>query len=146
MAFLAAVPVWVSVATAVASAGAGVYSAVQQRNAGIEQSNQIKAQARQEGNAATQREIDRRRDLMRALASQNASAGAAGIETGGSYGAGIRRNIRENQNDLLVDSAGSSARQSALASAARGAVTQGNASAATSLLDTAGKAYKSLGR
>jgi len=144
MAFLATIPAWVGVASAAVSAAAGIYSAAQQKRAGALMENNIKVQARSEADAATQREIDRRKDLLRALSSQNASAGASGIETGGSFGGIVRRNIAENQNDLLISNANTQVRQRALASQASNAVEQGNAAAATSLMDTIGKTYKSI--
>lgn len=144
MAFVAAIPVatWISAAGVAVAAGAGIYSAYQQKKAGQIQAGELKAQARTEADAARQREIERRRDLLRALASQNAAAGAAGIETGGSLGGIIKRNIRENTNDLLVENANTQARQRALASRASNARKQGNVAATTSLLDTAASTYK----
>lgn len=123
----------------------GAMSAISARNAGVAQSNELKYQAYTEGLAAKQREIDRRRDLMKALSSQNAATGAGGIELGGSFGGIIRRNIKDNQSDLLVDAAGVSARQQAMLLAAKNAKAQGNMQAVTSLLDTAGKVYNQLG-
>lgn len=128
----------------IATVAAGVAGAVQQRNAGIIQSNELKAQARVEGDAAKGREIDRRRNLIRALASQNASAGSAGVELGGSIGGIIQTDIRNNQQDLLTDAAGTSARQRDLAIGAKNARSQGNLGAVTSLLDTAGSAIKTM--
>lgn len=142
MAFVAAVPAWVGVATAVVGAGAGIYSAYNTAKTGAIQAAELKAQARTEADAAMQQQIERRRDLLRALASQNAAAGAAGIETGGSFGGIVRRQINENSNDLLVQDANSQSRQRALASRASNARQSANASAATSLLDTAGTTYK----
>lgn len=144
MAFLAAVPAWVGIASAAVSAGAGIYSAYQTQKAGALQAAELKAQARQEADAAQQTAINRRKDLLRALASQNAAAGATGIETTGSFGGIIRKNINDNTNDLLVDNATTQARQRALASRASNAVQSANAAAATSLMDTVGKTYKSL--
>lgn len=141
MAFLAAVPAWVGIASAAVSAGVGVYSAIQTKKAGQLQAEELKSQARTEGLAAKQREIERRRSLLRALSSQNAAAGAAGIETGGSFGAIVQRQIDDNANDLLVENANTSARQRAYASRASNAVSAANSSAAVSLLDTASKTY-----
>jgi hypothetical protein len=132
-------------ALTVAGAAAGVYSAVQQRQAGIEASAEAKAQAKTEEVNSNQREIDRRRDLIRALSSQNAAAAAAGADNSGSTGAIMRRDIKDAQNDLLFSSVNSDSRQRALRSRASNAVKQGNAGAATSLLDTAGKLYKKAG-
>lgn len=142
MAFVAAVPAWVSIAGAVAGAAAGVYSAYSTQRAGQAQAAELKNQARTEADAAAQQQIERRRDLLRSLASQNAAAGAAGIETGGAFGGIVRRQIAENSNDLLVQDANSQARQRSLASRASNARQSGNAAAATSLLDTVGTTYK----
>lgn len=127
-----------------ASAVGGVGAAIQQRNTGIIQSNELKATARVEADAAKGREIERRRSLIRALASQNAAAGAAGVETSGSIGGIILSDIRQNEQDLLTDAAGASARQRALTVGAQNARTQGNLGAAVSLLDTAAKVGKQL--
>lgn len=142
MAFIAAVPAWVSVVSAVAGVVAGGISAYNTAKAGKIQAADLKVQARTEESAARQREIDRRRSLLRALASQNAAAGAAGIETGGSFGAIVQRNIADNANDLLVDNANTQARQQALAARASNAVKSANTAAAASLLDTASNTYK----
>lgn len=150
MAFLAAAPAilgGMTVGTAIlvgATGAAGIGAALSQRNAGIAASHEAKAQARLEGIAAKDRELDRRRDLLRALSSQNAAAGVGGVETSGSIGGIMRRNIRDASNDLLRDSANTSARVSGLNSKAKNARRQGNLAAATSLLDTAGKVVDQL--
>lgn len=123
---------------------AGTAAAIQQRNAGIAVSNEAKLEAKKEGDAARGREIERRRDLIRAISSQNARAGALGIATTGSVGAIARADIRDAQNDLLTDSVNTQTRQSILRSQARNARAQGNLGAVTSLLDTGAKAYKQL--
>lgn len=125
----------------VAGAGVSAYSSIEQGKAA---SNQAKAQARAEGDSAKQQQIDRRRQLLTALASQNAAAGAGGIETNGSVAAGVRTNIRDNSNDLLVIGANNSARQQALREQASNATFAGNLGAASSLLDAAPKAYSIL--
>lgn len=130
---------------ALAGAAAGIYGAVQQHQAGEAQKAQLNAQAKTEAVAAQQREIERRRNLIRALSSQNAAAGAAGITTDGSVGAIMRRDIKDNQNDLLFSGVNTASRQRALRSEASNAARIGNANAATSLLDTAGKTYRALG-
>jgi len=126
-----------------AAAAAG--SAIQQRNAGIARSNEMKAQARVEGDAAKGREIERRRNLIRALASQNAAAGSAGVELGGSIGGIALADIRQNQQDLLTDAAGASASERALRVGASNARRQGNLGATVSLLDSASKMFGSFG-
>lgn len=144
MAFMASIPAIIGAASAIASAGAGVYSAQMTKKAGAEQANQLKLQARAEASAAKQDEIGRRRNLMRALASQSAAAGARGIEATGSFGNIMARDIAENENDLLITGAGTSMRQRALAAAASNSRRAGNASATASLLDTAGRSGSTL--
>ena len=59
--------------------GAGVISAQQQIAAGKFAKAQSIIDAAAEGDAATQREIIRKRNLLRAISSQQAAAGAAGV-------------------------------------------------------------------
>lgn len=121
---------------------AGVAGAVQQRNAGIIQSNDMKAAARKEGDAARQREIERKRTLLRSLSDQSARAAAAGISLGGSTGALIRRDIRDATNDMLVDRSNTRSTISSLNTGAKNARRQANLGAAVSLFDTAAGAAK----
>lgn len=115
-------------------AAVGTVQAIETRNAGIAQANQYKAQIRSEGDAAKQREIDRRRDLMRALSSQNARAGALGIETGGSLGGIMGTDIKEAQMDLATNSANFSLRKRDLNAAASSAKRAANWKAVSGLL------------
>lgn len=126
----------------IALAGVGVVQAVETRNAGIAQANAYKAQIRTEGDAAKQREIDRRRDLLRALSSQNARAGALGIETGGSLGGIMSTDIKEAQMDLATNSANFSARKRDLLAAASNAKRAANWKAVSGLLGTAAAGMK----
>ena len=71
----AAIPILI--ATTVAS---GVYSAQQQKAAGKAANAEAQIAANREGDAARAREIERRRALLRAIASQNAAAGAGGVD------------------------------------------------------------------
>lgn len=140
---LAAIGGGSAVAGGVALAGlaVGAYSAIQQKNAADDQRAEIKAQAKTEALAAAQRENERRRNLIRALASQNAAAGAAAIETSGSVEALARRDIRDAHNDLLSSTANSAARQRALRSQASNAARVGRMNAATTLLDAGRRFY-----
>lgn len=122
-------------------AAAAVGKAVQTYQAGQEAAIEHKQQARLEQDAATQREIERRRELLRALASQNAAAGAAGVETGGSIGGIIRTDIKNNENDLLVSRMNSAAQYRARMRAASNAKKQGTIGAVTSLLDGGMQVY-----
>lgn len=130
---------------AVAGLAAGAYTAVQQKRAGDVQAAALRAQAKTEAVEAGRREIERRRNLIRALASQNAAAGAAGIETSGSLEAIARRDIRDAQNDLLYSTINSEARQRALRAQASNAARVGRTNAALSLIDTADRAYRVFG-
>lgn len=65
-----------------ATALAGGAAAVSAKRAGALQEIEHKRQAQEEETAARDREIERRRRLVQALASQNAEAGALGIEIG----------------------------------------------------------------
>jgi hypothetical protein len=130
---------------AVAGLALGAMSAVQQKKAGAMQAAELKAQAKTEAVAAQQRENERRRNLIRALAAQNAAAGAAGVTTDGSVEAIARRDIRDAHNDLLYHNANTQHRQSALRAQATNAVRVANINAAGSLLDSANRAYRALG-
>lgn len=132
---------WILAAVTAASVAATV---VETRNAGIATANNAAMQSRVEGDAAKQQEIQRRQQLMRALATQNAAAGAEGIETDGSVAAGARRQINQNENDLLVTDANASVRQSMLASQASNARAAGNLGAVASLLGGATKTYNAV--
>lgn len=129
-------------AMTLAAFGLGTWQAIEQKKASNQQKNQIKIQAKTEAAAGAQREVERRRNLVRALASQNAAAGAGGIQTDGSVEAIARRDIRDSNNDLLASNANTDARQRALRARASNASRSGNLSAATSLLDGANNAYR----
>jgi hypothetical protein len=122
-----------------ASVAAAGGSAYQMRAAGQAAKAQYKEQARQEAGAARQREIERRRDLISALASQNAAAGAAGVSTRAGTGlAGIAQyDINQTRRDSLVDRVNTGRSRNVLLKAGKNAQTMGNIGAATSLLDSA---------
>lgn len=129
----------VSATLLVTTIAAGAGSAIMQRNAGIAQSHQMKAQAAREGDAARQREIERRRALLRALSSQSARAGAGGVALDGSLAGIARADIRDATNDLLIDRSNTRSRQNELITGAKNARAQGNLGAAVSLFDTGAK-------
>lgn len=114
--------------------GTTVAEAYQQHEQGVAVSNQNKAKARVEALNATQRQIEMRQNMLRALASQNAGT-LGGIGTGGasSFGANTRRQLTEGQNDLLVNSANASGQISLLDQAGRNAIRQGNTNAVIDL-------------
>jgi hypothetical protein len=121
---------------AVTAAGAGIMGAVTARNAGIAQSNQLKAQAVREGDSARQREIERKRTLLRALSQQSANAGAAGVTMDGSLAGIARADIRDNTNDLMVDRSNSRSQINGLMASAKSAKREGSANAVGRLVKT----------
>ena len=129
----------VSATLLVTTIAAGVGGAVAQRNAGIAQSQQMKAEAVKEGDGARQREIERKRNLLRALSQQSANAGASGTTFGGSVAGIARADIRDATNDLLVDKSNTKSKQNALITGAKNARSQANLGAAVSLFDTGTK-------
>lgn len=129
-------------ASTVASVASGVMASAQARSAGQAQKDQYTAEARQEADAARQREIERRRALLTSLSSQNAAAAASGVSLPTAV---ANRDIKYFSSDLLYDRANTSRRTSILSTAGNNAVRAGNAAAAMSLLDTAQKAYSTYG-
>ena len=128
----------VAIAATVLTATGAAYEAHQM-------GQQVKAadarKARVEAEQATQKQIDMRRNMLRALASQNASSlGAVGVGGTGSFGANVKRQITENQNDLLVSRANASAQISLLDQAGSNAATQGNVQGVIDLTQGAAQA------
>lgn len=72
------------------------------RSAGKQDAAEIRHQAAMEGRLAKQQEIERRRSLLRALASQNASIGAAGISGAGSAGNLMAVDAKRFDEDMVV--------------------------------------------
>lgn len=111
-------------AAVAASTGASMYASHQ---AGVAQANQDKQKARVEALNEQNKQISIRQNMIRALASQNASTvGAVGTGANSGFGANARRQITQEQNDLLVSGANSSAQVSLLDQAAGNARAQGN--------------------
>lgn len=127
-------------AVVLATAAVGTYAAIQTKKAGDAASSEAKGQAVREADDARGREIQRRRNLVKSLAEQNAFAGATG-QSGGSLQAIARSDIRDANNDLLTDTVNSQARQRVLRSQGSNAQTQGNVSAVKSLFDTGTSIY-----
>lgn len=132
-------------ALAAIALGSGALAAGMQYRSGKLQEIQYKQDAKQEGDAAKQREIDRKKNLLRALASQRASAAAAGAEFSGSLANIAKVDIEEAATDLEVESVNSSRRQRALRLSGREAANAGSYAAAGSLLDSGTNAYDKLG-
>lgn len=120
----------------VVGAGLSGYSTYQ---AGQAAKAQYKEQAKQEASSARQREIDRRRELLSALASQVASAGAMGVSTRAGTGlAGIAQyDINASRKDMLADRVNTGRSRNMLLKAGKNASTMGGIGAAASLLDSA---------
>lgn len=132
-------------ALAAIALGSGALAAGAQYRSGKQQEIQFKLEAKQEGDSAKQREIERKRNLLRALASQRASAAAMGAEFSGSLGNLAKVDIEEAATDLAVDSVNSARRQRALRLSGTEASRAGTAAAAGSLLDSANTAHDKLG-
>jgi hypothetical protein len=129
---------------AIALASGALAAGMQYRSGKIQQI-QYKQEAKQEGDQARQREIERKRNLLRALASQRASAAAAGAEFSGSLLNAARVDIEEAATDLSVDQVNAARRQRALRLAGTESSRAGIAAAGGSLLDSGYKAYEKLG-
>lgn len=120
-----------------ASAGVAAYSSHEQ---GVATANSDKQKARQASLDASQKQIDMRQNMLRALASQNAGTeGAIGTGTGTSFGANTDRQISQAQNDLAANTADASAQISLLDQAGANAESAGNLGA---IGDLAGGASK----
>ena len=126
----AAVPILI--ATTVAS---GVYSAQQQKAAGKAANAEAQIAANREGDAARGREIERRRALLRAIASQNAAAGAGGVAVNA---ATLGAELMYATDDLMADRSNTLQTQSLLRLQGSNAKRAGKVGAYTTLLDTAG--------
>jgi hypothetical protein len=131
-----------------ASAAAGIYAGVESarmtRQMGRVAEGQSKIDAAAEGDAARQREILRKRALMRAISSQQARAGAGGVEFSGSIGQIAQLDIDEANRDLMIDRANTSQRQRALRLQGRNARVTSRAQSTISLLDTVATQARSL--
>jgi len=106
---------------------------------GKAESDQLKFQAQTEKFNATNREIERKRNLIRALATQNVRGAAGGIGTGGSLAAIQASSVRDFELDQSTDKAGTDARVTQLRQNASNAST-------FSLLSAAGTAVDSFDR
>lgn len=128
--------------TAIISGGLAAKSA---HDAGSIASAEAKLQAKQAGDAARGREIERKRDLLRALSTQHATAGAQGVAFSGSKAAIAVRDINDNRNDLQADRANTRTTQRVLRSRAANSRQAGTLGAVTSILDTANNLASAYG-
>lgn len=122
-----------------ATVAAGGASYVSQRRAGALQQIAYKEQAKDEEFAARDREIERRRRLVQAIASQNAEAGALGLDPAtGSRRAMLLEDTRRARLDDLTDRAMNTRRSTSLRSAGRESRRQSNIQGGVTLLNTVG--------
>ena len=130
---------------AAAAGGSAILGAGAARAAGQAQQDQYKAQARQEQDASRQREIERKRDLLKALSNQNAVVGAQGVSMTGSKAATAWKDINYAADDLLYDKANTKRSVGVLRTAGINARRQGDMAAVASLLDFGVQAYGAFG-
>lgn len=125
--------------TAAATAATGYMSYRSSVEAGKAQNAQAKMAANQEADAAREREIDRRRSLLKALATQTAAAGTAGVSTrsGTALASLAREQIKEAKNDTLLDTVNTGRERNKLLAMGKNAKMLGRMQGASSLLDTA---------
>ncbi len=136
MAFLAAVPALIGSATAAAgtlSTIATVVSVGSTLIGGIQKRNQIKSEAKIERFNATNREIERKQNLARALAIQNVRQGASGQI--GAANAFTGELSTQSSFSQTIDDAGTNFRANQLQANARDATTN-------SLLSAGSEAFK----
>jgi len=124
----AAVPIMI-----ISTIASGVNTIRQQNAAGRVASAEAQIAANREGDAARAREIERRRALLRSLASQNAVSGAYGVDPNMTI-AGA--DINYATNDFYTDQANTQATQAMLRLQGKNAKRAGTAGAFTTLLDT----------
>lgn len=127
---------YIAAAATVVAGGAAAYESHEQ---GVATQNQDKQKARVEADKETQNQISMRQNMLRALATQDATAGVGG---GGVSKANSLRQITQAQNDLMVSKSNSSAQVSLLDQAGANAAAAGNVGA---LGDVAGTTAKLAG-
>jgi len=121
-----------------AALATGVLSAEATKRAGDFRRDQYESQAKDELDSARDREIERRRRLISALASQNAEAGALGATPGiGSVAAIAKADARRASYESLADRVGTSRRTLLLKSAAKQATKQAKLGIFGTAADTA---------
>ncbi len=118
----------------------GVKEAELQRFAGKVDERQSVIDAAAEGDAARRREILRKKNLLRAISSQQAKAGATGVAfSEGSLARIAQLDIDEATEDLLIDTADTRQAQRSRLAQGRAARFVGKAKSDITLLDTAAK-------
>jgi hypothetical protein len=115
-------------------------------NAGKLSEIEASQKAQQESDAAKEREIDRKRRLVRAISNQTATAAARNIDiSSGSARAVALSDIRAAERDQLGDTVNTSRRRRSLLFQGSQAAAQGRLQGAASLLDTGINAYRDFG-
>lgn len=132
-------------ALALFAAGTGVQIRGQQI-AGKAIQIERKQQIQQETDAARDRDIERRRRLVTALASQNAEAGALGVANSGSRSALAITDASNAARDSLTDRAMTGRRALLLKAQGKEARNQANIQSAATLMDAAATGYKAFGK
>lgn len=117
------------IATTAVSAGVTAKTSI---DAGRQADKEAKAQAQRETDAARTREIERKRALVRALASQSARAGVVGASPDLSVTAA---DLKYSADDLLTDKANTAWERNTLAAYGKNRKRAGTYGAAGSLLD-----------
>jgi hypothetical protein len=128
----------------VVAAASTAVAAKSAHDQGVVQAATAKEQALTDQQSLQQKELDRRRQLVSALASQNAAAGAYGVQTDGSLGASMNYQISQEQQDALATSAGASATSEMLTDQGRNAMLGANATAAGDVASGITKTYSLL--
>lgn len=128
-------------ALAGASAVVGLMGAKAQYDAGQIAKAESKIAAKQEADAARGREIERKRDLLRALATQGAVAGAQGVGFAGSKAAIARTDIEQARTDTMTDRVTSVTKQRILRARGKSAAQIGTLKAVSSVLDIGQNLY-----
>jgi hypothetical protein len=136
-----------TLAAAAATVYTGVSAAQQARTAGKVTQAETEIAARAEGDSARQREIERKRMLLRALSAQQAGAAAAGIRSDqGSPATLMNLDIAQARGDNDVDNLNTRTRQRALRMRGANAASAGSAQANATLVDTGLRTYQAFGK
>lgn len=129
----AAVPIMVGLTVA-----STAYSVKASSDAGKVANAEAKIAANREGDAARQREIERRRALLRSLSSQSAAAGAAGIDPNATL---ANADIQHAADDWYTDQANTASTQAMLRLQGKNAKRAGRVQGVMTLLDGAQSVY-----
>lgn len=123
-----------------ATVASGAMTAKAASDAGKAQKIELQVAADQERDMAREREVDRRRTLVRALSSQVTTRAAQGLDMSGSARAIATSDAAQADIGLLTDRVNTSRMATSLRRQGRQAVRQGRLGAGASLLDAGTKA------